>query len=413
MITNEQFWSYWRQGKFEEALQCSLQQQVPEKKGALLFKKANTDTNKLVAISAGEFLFDYLMINPTVVAGLDFARSEDLSSLFQLSTFASGIDTTTLTGDMAQLQGYVAEQMIAQELAMAGHDVAFPDTSNQAGWDLLVDGEPFQVKCGASAQIVEEHFAKYPDIPAYVNSELAAHFEGNPLVLSTTVSREHVLQETTKTVEHAADLTDFEIPWITAAVSAYSQAKRMRQQNLQLTTAVRNVVTDTASRSAMAAVGQAVIGGAGAFILPGAGAIVFPMVGAYVGVTQGGKVAALVKKQLAKKEYNALCAALQHLIERMQAVLSVKQEIKEQKWQTLQQNLPKPITYAFTRYYDDRITALNNVVKELQAIAKTIDTDALTAFERILNALAKSGIHLYALHKELHDVESALKAYQL
>ena len=133
MITNEQFWAYWRQGKFEEALACTVQQPVAQKKGALLFQKAATETNAIATVSVGEFLFDYMMVNPTVVEGLDFARSEDLSSLLQLSNFASGVDTSVATGDMAQLQGYVAEQMIAQELGLAGYDVTFPQTSNQAG----------------------------------------------------------------------------------------------------------------------------------------------------------------------------------------------------------------------------------------------------------------------------------------
>lgn len=88
---------------------------------------------KRPAVSVGEFLYDYMMINPIVVQGLDFARSEDLSSLFTLSQFSSQIDTITLTGDIAQLQGFVDEQMIAAELQAKGHDVEFPTTSQRDG----------------------------------------------------------------------------------------------------------------------------------------------------------------------------------------------------------------------------------------------------------------------------------------
>ena len=277
---------------------------------------------------------------------------------------------------------------------------------------MLVDGQPFQVKCGASPQIVQEHFAKYPDIPVYVNSELAPHFADNPLVHSTSISREFVLQETTKTLHHAAELTDFDIPWITAVVSAYSEAKRVRRDNVNLTTAVRNVVTTTASRGAMGMVGQVIIGGVGAVLFPGAGGIVAPVIGAYAGVMQGGKVAALVKKQFAKSEYNALCTALWQLLARMQQILAYKHDSKVERWATLQQHIPQPVRFTFTRHYNDRITVLENVVKELQAIDKTIEADALTAFERLVHALSKASIHVFTVRNELAAVETAFKAYK-
>ena len=411
MIKNEQFWTFYRAGQFDEALKCAIHQ-TATKKGALLFKKTATETNTIAAISAGEFLYDYFMLNPSVIEGIDFARSEDLSNLFQLSQFAETIDLTSATGDMAQLQGYVAEQMIAQELVAAGNDVEFPQTSNQAGWDLLVDGEAFQVKCGASKQIVDAHFDKYPDIPVYVNSELAQHFEGNPLVLSTAVSREQVLAETKETLVHAEDLLDFEIPWIAAGVSTYSNVKRMKQQQLSFATAARNVVTDTASRATLVTVGQAVIGTAGAVLLPGAGAIVFPVVGAYIGVAQGGKLSGFLKKQLAKAEYEQLCEALDALVMKMLVVLEKKEHIKGSKWQQLEQNMPLEVKGAFKPYHQERMTLLENVAKELRAIQRRIADDAMQAFEQIVVVLGKAGIHMYSLKDELYAVEQGFVAYQ-
>lgn len=411
MIKNEQFWHYWREGQFKEAMQCGVQQPTA-KRGARLFQKATSTSSAIIGISAGEFLYDYLMIDPTVVKGLDFARAEDLQNLFQLETFANTVDITSATGDMAQLQGYVAEQMIAQQLTVAGHDVQFPETSNQAGWDLLVDGDPFQVKCGASKQIVDAHFDKYPDIPVYVNAELAHHYEGNPLVLSTSVTHEQVLAETTKTLEHAGDLLNFEIPWIAAGVSAFQNVKRMRGEQLQFSTATRNVVVDTVSRSATATVGKVVIGSAGAILMPGAGAILFPVVGAYIGVTQGGKVSALLKKQFAKAEYVELCSALHQLIQRMQMVLSKKSQIKESKWQQLSSQLPEEVAFAFHDIHTERTTLIANIRRELQSIEKTIEKDALAAFEHIVMILGKAGIHMYSLKAELAEVQRAFEQYE-
>lgn len=411
MINNEQFWTFYRAGQFDKALKCSIQA-APTRKGALLFKKAATETNVITAISTGEFLYNYFMLDPTVIEGLDFARSEDLSNLFQLSQFAETIDSASAAGDMAQLQGYVAEQLIAQQLVAAGHDVEFPKTSNQAGWDIRVDGDVFQVKCGASKQIVDTHFEKYPEIPVYVTSELAHHYEGNPLVLTTSVSREQVLADTKQTLEHAEDLLDFEIPWITAGVSTFRNAKRMKQQQLTLATATRNVVTDTASRATLATVGQAVIGTAGAVLLPGAGVIVFPVIGAYVGVAQGGKLSGFLKKQFAKKEYDALCEALDTLINKMLVVLEKKEHLKATKWQQLESNMPIEIKGAFEPYHQERITLLENIAKELRTIQHRITDDALQAFEQIIVVLGKAGIHMYTLKDELYAVEQGFIAYQ-
>ncbi|MGO7259074.1 hypothetical protein ACCT32_36650, partial [Rhizobium brockwellii] len=66
-----------------------------------------------------------------------------------------------------------SEQLVAARLTEIGHVVSFPDTSNNPGFDLLVDGMPFQVKCLMSLDGLREHFSKYPDMPVYANSELA------------------------------------------------------------------------------------------------------------------------------------------------------------------------------------------------------------------------------------------------
>jgi hypothetical protein len=51
-------------------------------------------------------------------------------------------------GHLNQLQGYVFEQIAAHSLRESGAVVQLPDSSNNPGWDLLVNGEPVQAKCG-------------------------------------------------------------------------------------------------------------------------------------------------------------------------------------------------------------------------------------------------------------------------
>lgn len=409
MITNETFWHYWRDGNFKAALECSIEKK--EKKRGNLFRSKVTETTVIATISAGEFLYDYCMINPTAVKGIDFARSEDLSNLLALSNFASTIDTANLTGNMAQLQGYVAERMIAQQLTAAGHDVEFPETSNQVGWDMLVDGERFQVKCGASNAIVEQHFAKYPDIPVYVNQELANMYENNPLVYSTAVTREEVIKTTQQTLVHADNLTDFEIPWITFGVSSLTNAKRMYKDGIKLRTATRNVAFDTASRATTAAIGKVALGLVGNVVLPGAGGIVFPIVGTYIGMKQGGKLSLNMKKMFAKKEHAAFSLALQHLIEKMQRVLQYKEQTKMHKYDALQEQFSEKVNDAFSTYHKEDMTSLHNVKNQLELIEPMISKDPFQAFERLMTVLGTAGIHEHALADELMSVEQTLVAY--
>ncbi len=65
------------------------------------------------------------------------------------------------------LQGHVAEQVVADHLRELGHHVQFAEHSNQSGWDFLVDGQNrVNVKDVADVSSISHHFEKYPDIPS-------------------------------------------------------------------------------------------------------------------------------------------------------------------------------------------------------------------------------------------------------
>lgn len=415
MIENEQFWQYWRNGEFEKALKNCTISNEKKRKGTRLFGAQHKETNVIAGISAGEFLYDFLMINPTVVEGIDFARSEDLSSLFSLSQFAKTVDIETATGDMSQLQGYVAEQMIAQKLEAAGHDVRFPETSNQAGWDILVDGEKFQVKCGSDKSIVDEHLERYPDIPVLVNDELAVHYADHPNVFSVGITRDEIVDATKSTLSHAEDLLDFELPWISAGVSSFYNAKRVFKEKLPIQLAARNVVIDTTSRASLAAVGQSAFTFAAnaLFATGGAYVIVMPIVGAYLGLQQSWRVTDKIKRFLAKKEFQELENSLEELIEVMKRKLDIKNEVKNEKWTEILSKCSnhKPIL-KLENIHQNRQQFLRNMKKELDAIRGEINKDPLRGFERLISVLMKSGIHVYGIRNELINVEKAMKQLQ-
>ncbi|PIC70822.1 hypothetical protein CSV77_05790 [Sporosarcina sp. P16b] len=413
MIQNEQFWNHWRNGEFEQAMKCTVSNEK-KRKGARLFGNTNQsgETDIIAGISAGEFLYDYLMINPKVVDGINFARSEDLNSIFSLSQFAKTVNMDLSTGDMAQLQGYVAEQMIAQKLEATGYDVQFPETSNQAGWDLLIDGKEFQVKCGSNRSIVDEHLARYPEIPVYVNDELAVHYADNPDVYSVGITKEEVVDATKSTLSHAEDILDFELPWISTGVSSFYNVRRIVKEQLPIQLATRNVVIDTTSRASLAAVGQAAftVAANAIFVSGGAFVVVLPMVGAYVGLKQSWHVTNKLKKILAKKEYQQLDQSLLDLVIVMKRQLDFKKDIKVEKWEyILQKSMNNSPLSNVEEIHQERLQFISNMSKELTSIENEIKKDSFRAFERVIAVLMKSGIHVYSIRSELFKVEKAMK----
>jgi hypothetical protein len=130
----------------------------------------SNDDVVFATLTIGDLVYDAARIDPIALEGINFARSADLETLPQFNAFADQLlaePAQAFAGNISQLQGYVAERFVAQALREMGAEVEFPKTSNQAGYDLLVNGEPFQVKCLADKQGVNEHLEKYPDIPAF------------------------------------------------------------------------------------------------------------------------------------------------------------------------------------------------------------------------------------------------------
>jgi len=422
-ISNQQFWALWKKGLYDEALQCAVKEE--KKKGnrlqAMMFGTPEQlkQTGAVTSISVGEFVYDYMMINPTVVQGLDFARTEDLSSLFSLSQFSSQIDRTILTGDIAQLQGYVAEQMIAVELQAKGHDVEFPETSNNPGWDILVDGLPFQVKSLANPDGVRQHLSTYPDIPVYVNEELASFFEGNPQVYVSSVSREDVLEVTKSTLAHADDLLDFEIPWIAAGVSSIFNINRVWKDEVSIDQAVLNIVSDTSSRVVLGAFGKKAGIIAGTMLFGPAGGITGAMFGAYLGGSQGGRLSTGIKRVISKKQEQELINAMKELLIKVIEQIEQKLSIKTGKMDNLKSWLQESranesVIKEAERHLHVKTRYLLNKKEELINIFTALNNGTTYVFDILPNTMAvitKTGVHPAHFQEELKLVQQKSKEY--
>lgn len=422
-ISNKEFWKHWKNGNYNEALASSVtgEKRQENRLQSMLFgsQEQMIQTGMITTVSAGEFIYDFMMINPQAVQGLDFARTEDLSSLFTLSKFSEQIDPTVLTGDFAQLQGYVAEQMVAAELQSKGHDVEFPDDSNNPGWDILVDGHPFQVKDLASPEGVREHLETYPDIPVYVNEELASSFEGNPDVYVSNISRDDVIEATSSTINHADDLLDFEIPWITAGVSTIYNIKRVWKDDVAINQAVFNVVSDTSSRTVTGFLGQKTGVLLGTLLFGPAGGLTGAMAGAFLGASQGGRLSSGIKRTFSKKQERAVGTASVALINKVINQIDEKVKIKERKLNDIKNGLKgsdadKAVYQEAERRANEEIRYINNKREELAAISRSLKTgtvDVRRVLPHIMATITRSGVHPVHFQEELQQVQASSVAY--
>tara|TARA_Y100000310_G_scaffold207240_1_gene207702 strand:+ start:962 stop:1480 length:519 start_codon:yes stop_codon:yes gene_type:complete len=130
----------------------------------LLNNENSTSDISYAGLTFGDFIYDALRVNPLVIKGVDFSRSADLGNVFKFSLFSEDIadlSGSSLAGNINQMKGFVGERYVGQQLQSSGHEVEYPDNPNNPGYDLIVDGQPFQVKTTLDASLVQEHLDKY------------------------------------------------------------------------------------------------------------------------------------------------------------------------------------------------------------------------------------------------------------
>lgn len=235
-------------------------------------------------------IWDYAHIDPSVLDALNFASKgnpENFNTLQDIST-----NTLDSAGAVTRLTGYVAEQQVALNLQQQGHTVEFPDSANQVGYDLIVDGTPMQVKCSMDADYVLSHFDKYPDIPVIVNSELAEQLGNHSMVLVDTALSYEAVQETTGAgLEQVADFADvgdmLPVPLLTIGLAAYRNYGDFNSGRVDGKQYLKNVGKETAAISGGAMAGSMLLGTLAGIATGGVGVIVAGGIGAYMGGVAG------------------------------------------------------------------------------------------------------------------------------
>jgi hypothetical protein len=267
-----------------------------DRRDALLdgvLSRSRGDVGEVAAVAgltAGDILYNAVSIDPMVIAAADFSRSEDIGDIFQFGSFAERIGSmsaSAVAGASNNLRGYVSEQLVAARLTEVGHVVSFPETSNNAGFDLLVDGVPFQVKCLRSLDGLREHFSKYPDMPVYANAELAEAVVDSGAAWANLVfyvdgfDREIADLIMTTSMEAGEALGDLNVPYFAMAMSSARNLHRVWRGRMPLSDLPFSLIMDASVKGGLSAIGALsgkaigllAFGPAGALVLGGVGGV--------------------------------------------------------------------------------------------------------------------------------------------
>lgn len=244
---------------------------------------APADLLAVGTLSLGDMLYHSLAIDPKVLAAADFSRKIEIGDALD---FAANIGGFLSEGARNNLRGYTAEQVVLSRFIEAGHAVQLPDVSNMAGYDLLIDGAPVQVKCGASLSNLTEHFQKYPDIPVVANSELVALADRLPAEHQALVSSfdgfdlPAVQEILDGAVDGGLGLADVDVPLFTMLVGAGRGTVRAWKGEIPVEDLPAWLVVDLSIRGALAASGKITGGYLGLLIIgPAGGIILAPLLG--------------------------------------------------------------------------------------------------------------------------------------
>ena len=237
-------------------------------------------TAAVAALTLGDIAYSAAAIDATVIKAADFARVDVLDNPLAFADYFArkiqGLSPTGIAGESNNVKGYAAEHFVAAELVAKGHQVQFPPTPNEPGWDLLVDGEKFQVKCLADIGGLKDHFENYR-YPVLANSELADKIPpewADKVFFVEGCSNELITHVTTSSIAAGADMFNPAVPVFALGVSAIRNLMSYNAGKVSGTQAVEQVVLDGSAR-----VGLAVAGG---YLGTGIGVLVFGPAGALV-----------------------------------------------------------------------------------------------------------------------------------
>lgn len=311
----------------------------------------------------------------------------------------------------------MAERFAAWDLQAKGHDVVFPRLANNAGWDLLIDGRPFQVKCVTNPSEVWKHLRTYPNIPVLVNAEMAGEFAGvgNVHVLATL--KETTVREATKdTIRHGAGFTRFEIPWVSLMIMSGTALTKVVLQKTDLAAAFSTVIVDSTSRSFLGLLGRHATACAGSMLFGPAGWVIGQQIGQIAGARLGKPVADRIKQLFVQDEAFKVYEGISNVLVAAANEIDPKREAKGQQEEMLSSLMPSAkandqVMGRVREEFQESVRYLKNKWQEMQSCAR----DPRSQFKSPINGVeetciltTQAGIHPQAVQMQWRQVSDAL-----
>ena len=300
------------------------------------------ETGAFVSISAGDLIYDILRVDPRVVEGVDFVRKDDLSDVFSFGKKEilerKEKSAESLEGLHDSYTGYTFERVVALDYQKRNAEVVFPENARQPGYDLVINGERFQVKTqGDGISSIEEHFEKHP-YRVIANSEAAEKFsEKYPdkahLVLNSGFSHDEAQNLVKESTDNAVEIFEDNnlfgsaIPEILGIVSIISIGKNFMywvDGKTDMNTALKNIAIDSVGKFAGAGIGAKI----GSFFFPPFGTIV----GGGFGFMLGGGLANSYKiDTYCKNEIDQLDKDIDNYIKKSQSLMEKNEKVFKKK----------------------------------------------------------------------------------
>jgi hypothetical protein len=272
-------------------------------------------TAAVAALTLGDIAYSAAAIDPTVIKAADFARVDVLDNPLAFADYfarkVQELSPAGIAGAASNVKGYVAEQVVAAELVAKGHQVTFPPTPNEPGWDLLVDGEKFQVKCLDDIGGLKDHFENYR-YPVLANSELADKIPtewADKVFFVEGCSNELTSHVTTSAIAAGADVFSPAVPVFALAVSAIRNLMSYNAGKVSGTQAVEQVVLDGSTRASLAVAGGYLGTGIGLLVFGPAGALVWGSVLPVLVQAQASRFMGLLDKYIQTEAYTKWASA--------------------------------------------------------------------------------------------------------
>jgi hypothetical protein len=376
----------------------------------------NIDNAAIAGLTFADFIYDVAAIDPHVIEATDFARKADISDVFEFSFFSeslSGLSEASLRGHHANLMGYTAERLVASQLVKDGHIVEIPNSASQPGYDLLVDGNEFQVKCIApeNFSILERHFDKYPDTPVFVNAEMAEAIADKSPEWSDLVfyvggyTHEKASGLLTQAIDAGQELDDYEILSSVAVVSAVRNAIDWKKGEQSFQSATFNIALNSVSKGGMGIVGGIAGSGVGMLLFGPAGAYILGGVSTVFGATQGNIVANQIDKFLDPEREKKFKKLADELLETCNKELESKIVLLDQKMSMLSNDSIS--SYVRYRFAWEKLS-FQIAIERHEALIKNKSVNGAKKIFKALKLASESTVHSYCLQQQYVEIANTL-----